>query len=186
MQPEDLNKFKWFHCDKIDSNLNIAHETAIKDDESILSPPLLLLTSAVAPVLNHFRHGDFYVKEVTYEVVKPNENKLINASAVKLQLPQQKSIHIQKFSTLNSAHSMPNLSNKLGKQIFIISDITFLNNLLLTLTVKIYLLETNVFHLRLILVPYEIIFDLNILWKQKGNAKKKHQCFRLKNGIFTA
>ena len=115
MQAEDLNKFKWFHCDTINSNLDNAHETPISVNDAILSPPMLLLTSAVAPVLNHFRHGDFYVREVTCEVVKPNENKLINAP-VKHQLQQQKSIHIQR--TLNSAHSMPNLSNKLGIVLF--------------------------------------------------------------------
>ena len=174
MQSEDFNKLKWFHCDTIDSNIDIAPETAISDDDAILSPPILLLTSALAPVLNHFRHGDFYVREVICELVKPNENKLINAP-VKHQLQQQKSIHIQR--TLNSAHSMPNLSNKLGKKSLFISELTFLNKLLLTTTVKIYVLDTNVFHLRFVLVPYEFIFYLNILWGQNGNAKKKRNSF---------
>jgi len=137
MQFENLSKFKWFHTrnGEIDVNFDSTQKTTLNSFGNVNAnpaPPILLLATARGDVvLNHFRHGDFYVTEAfsnkleSKEMLK-NDNNQTRTNQAKQNMPQRipmqkELISLQnnnKQKSLNSAHSMPNLSNKIGKAVY--------------------------------------------------------------------
>ena len=133
MELEDLSNFKWFHkrhdgvgggggstSKGLDSSSHLI-------ESANLSPSMRLLTTA--KLFNYFRHGDFYVSEASISGQDSNygsssQSQLCNESD-KNKLKHANKKAQNKFSTLQSKHgslntatSLPNLSNK-SRQAFI-------------------------------------------------------------------
>ena len=105
----NLNKFTWFHprSRHLQNNGEIMRPSA-----PYLSPIQLLTSSAL---INYFRDGDFYVNEIAKQENTLSSNTTTIGPVKSKNNSKEHKVEHNKANTLNSSHSMPNLSNKISK-----------------------------------------------------------------------
>ena len=110
----ELSSFKWFHHQNVTKKMYQNESSLMMNSQRLpYFSPMQLLTSA--SLLNYFRDGDFYVREIN-RLDSNNANANAHTLNSKITNANDQQLGKLKLNTLNSSHSLPDLSNKISKK----------------------------------------------------------------------